>query len=156
MLILMYRKCEYLCYSGEHPDLKFWTLFNSLKNISRLISWVLCFLFVSDIFLPYQPANLAQSQSFPLETNNLTGFISCLTLLDQILAKDLLPIMMWNWLLMSQVTLSITATSMDRKIVIGRWATDRNEFYSSIEMDELFFFNQVLTDTEITMLKPKS
>ena len=53
-------------------------------------------------------------------------------------------------------TRPITATSVDRRIVIGRWATDRDEFYSSLEMDELVFFNKALTDAEIRMLKPKS
>ena len=40
----------------------------------------------------------------------------------------------------------------DRRIVIGRYFVESAGTYSSFQMDELLFFNQLLTDPEIIML----
>ena len=93
-------KCEYLKYCSEYPDLNF-EYIGTISKKCQANSWVLFFSFVSDMNLPYQLVSSANSE-FPLETHNLTGFISCSSLLDQILAKDLLSTTMGNWLLMSQ------------------------------------------------------
>ena len=45
--------------------------------------------------------------------------------------------------------------SIDRRIVIGRLSTDVDDHYTTLEMDELLFFNQPLTDAEIRMLRPR-
>ena len=37
-------------------------------------------------------------------------------------------------------------------IVIGRTLTDLDNYYTSIQVDELLFYNRTLTDPEITML----
>ena len=42
------------------------------------------------------------------------------------------------------------------KVVIGKFFTDRNERYSNIEMDELYFFNTVLNTEEISTLMYKA
>ena len=44
----------------------------------------------------------------------------------------------------------------DRRIVIGRYFAESVGTYSSIQVDELLFFNQLLTDDEITMLSQLS
>ena len=43
-------------------------------------------------------------------------------------------------------------SSTDGRIVIGRYFTNADEKYASIEVDELVFFNQALTSTEINQL----
>ena len=40
----------------------------------------------------------------------------------------------------------------DRRIVIGRYFVKSAVSYSSVQVDELLFFDQMLTDPEITML----
>ena len=40
----------------------------------------------------------------------------------------------------------------DGKIVIGRVFTEINNFYASVQVDELLFFNQTLTEAEIRLL----
>ena len=40
----------------------------------------------------------------------------------------------------------------DRRIVIGRYYAESAEINNSFQVDELLFFNQELTDHEITML----
>ena len=42
----------------------------------------------------------------------------------------------------------------DRRIVIGRYFAEIEGTYSSIQVDELLLFNQMLTDPEVTMLSP--
>ena len=44
----------------------------------------------------------------------------------------------------------------DRRIVIGRYHAKSEGTYSSLQVDELLFFNQMLTDDEITMLSQLS
>ena len=39
-----------------------------------------------------------------------------------------------------------------RRIVIGRYFVEPPDIHSSMQVDELLFFNQLLTDDEITML----
>ena len=41
--------------------------------------------------------------------------------------------------------------NLSRRIFIGI-NFDRNDYYSSVQVDEMFFFNQALTETEITSL----
>ena len=55
----------------------------------------------------------------------------------------------------TRILTGITA-SMDRRIVIGRFYTDVDDKYSSLEMDELLFFKKVLTGAEIRMLRPRA
>ena len=43
-------------------------------------------------------------------------------------------------------------TNGDRRIVIGRRFSGSDERYASVQMDELLFFNEALTKTEITIL----
>ena len=38
------------------------------------------------------------------------------------------------------------------KVVIGKFYTDRNERYSNVEMDELYFFNQALDSDLVSAL----
>ena len=45
-----------------------------------------------------------------------------------------------------------TFPSSDGRIVIGRSRTDGNSDYASVQVDELLFFNQSLTEQEIMML----
>ena len=40
----------------------------------------------------------------------------------------------------------------DGRIVVGRALTDLDGFYASVQVDELTFFNQALTQEEITVL----
>ena len=47
---------------------------------------------------------------------------------------------------------SSTSVSNNGTIVIGRLFTDLNEFYGSVQMDELLFYNRTLTEPEIRML----
>ena len=42
--------------------------------------------------------------------------------------------------------------SVDGRIVIGRLYTNSDQAYSSVEIDELRFFNQTLSEAQITML----
>ena len=42
-----------------------------------------------------------------------------------------------------------TRSAGDSKVVIGRWQTNRDQWYGSVDVDELLFFNQKLTDQEI-------
>ena len=44
----------------------------------------------------------------------------------------------------------------DRRIVIGRYFVKSGVTYSSIQVDELLLFDQMLTDDEITMLSQLS
>ena len=44
------------------------------------------------------------------------------------------------------------SSSMDRRIVIGRSSTNSDDNYSSVQMDDLCFFNRALTKAEITMM----
>ena len=39
-----------------------------------------------------------------------------------------------------------------RRILIGRLFFDHDDYYTSVQVDEMFFFNQALTETEITGL----
>ena len=41
----------------------------------------------------------------------------------------------------------------DSRIVIGRSFTEVDEDYASVEVDELLFFNEALTEPEINLLK---
>ena len=43
-------------------------------------------------------------------------------------------------------------TQGDGRIAVGRRFTELDEAYSSVQVDELLFFNQTLTDDEIIML----
>ena len=45
-----------------------------------------------------------------------------------------------------------SVTAIDTKIVIGRRFTEVDDFYSSIQMDELLFFNYVLGDDDVKQL----
>ena len=40
----------------------------------------------------------------------------------------------------------------DGRIVVGRRYTDRDQQYSSVQVDELIFFNKALTTTDIALL----
>ena len=40
----------------------------------------------------------------------------------------------------------------ERGIVIGRFNYKIDQLYASVQVDEMFFFNQALTETEITSL----
>ena len=40
----------------------------------------------------------------------------------------------------------------DGRIVIGRYFVGKEGIYPSVQVDELLFFNQTLTESEITML----
>ena len=40
----------------------------------------------------------------------------------------------------------------DGKVIIGRYFTDEDDFYGSVEVDELFFFNTALSDSDIMKL----
>ena len=42
-----------------------------------------------------------------------------------------------------------TRSSGDCKVVIGRLYADTDDWYGSVDVDELLFFNQKLTDQEI-------
>ena len=42
------------------------------------------------------------------------------------------------------------------RIVVGRWYTDRDQDYASVQIDELIFFNNFLTLEEIMSLGPHS
>ena len=44
----------------------------------------------------------------------------------------------------------------DRRIVIGRYFAESAGTYSSIQVDELLFFNQMLIDPQVTMLSQLS
>ena len=44
----------------------------------------------------------------------------------------------------------------DRRIVMGRYFVKSATSYSSVQVDELLFFNQLLTDDKITMLSQLS
>ena len=46
----------------------------------------------------------------------------------------------------------LIGTSVDGRIVIGRLYTNSDQAYSSVEIDELRFFNQSLSEAQITML----
>ena len=37
----------------------------------------------------------------------------------------------------------------DGRIVVGRYWVDRDERYSSVQVDELIYFNEPLTDTDV-------
>ena len=37
----------------------------------------------------------------------------------------------------------------DGRIVVGRFFTDRNQQYASVQVDELIFFNRTLTSAEV-------
>ena len=41
---------------------------------------------------------------------------------------------------------------MDGRIVIGKFFTNSDDRYSSIQMDDLCFFNRALSEAEITMM----
>ena len=43
-------------------------------------------------------------------------------------------------------------SNLDRRILIGRLFYIRDDYYASVVVDELFFFNQALTEPEITRL----
>ena len=40
----------------------------------------------------------------------------------------------------------------DGRIVVGRWFTDQDKWYTSIQIDELIFFNRFLSSDEIAAL----
>ena len=40
----------------------------------------------------------------------------------------------------------------DGRIVVGRRHTDRNQNYASVQVDELIFFNQALSDNEVQLI----
>ena len=40
----------------------------------------------------------------------------------------------------------------DGKVVLGRWSTDGDGDYASVDVDEVLFFNQFLTDDQISQL----
>ena len=44
----------------------------------------------------------------------------------------------------------------DRRIVFGRYFADSAGTYSSIQIDELLLFNQLLTDPQVTILSQYS
>ena len=43
--------------------------------------------------------------------------------------------------------------SGDGRVVVGRYHTDLDEKYASVDVDELLFFNHRLTDAQITSIK---
>ena len=45
-----------------------------------------------------------------------------------------------------------TYSSGDGRIVVGRRYTDQNREYASVQVDELIFFNQNITQQEINVL----
>ena len=45
-----------------------------------------------------------------------------------------------------------SSTEPNGRIVIGRLFTEDNNFYGSVQVDELLFFNHSLTEGEITLL----
>ena len=45
--------------------------------------------------------------------------------------------------------ISESLSAGDGRIVVGRWYTDSDSYYSSIQVDELIFFNAALTDTDV-------
>ena len=40
----------------------------------------------------------------------------------------------------------------DGRIVVGRYYTTDNQYYASVQVDELIFFNEILTQQEISAL----
>ena len=53
----------------------------------------------------------------------------------------------------SDTRLAIKSRSAgDGRIVVGRHYTDRNQDYASVQVDELIFFNQALTQQQIDAL----
>ena len=40
----------------------------------------------------------------------------------------------------------------DNRIVVGRWYTDSNERYAGLHVDELMYFNTVLSTEEVYLL----
>ena len=40
----------------------------------------------------------------------------------------------------------------DGRIVVGRYRTNRNDHYGNMQVDELIFFNEALSQDDITML----
>ena len=50
------------------------------------------------------------------------------------------------------ITSHPSVTAIDTKIVIGRRFTEVNDFYSSLQMDELLFFNCVSGDDDVKQL----
>ena len=46
-----------------------------------------------------------------------------------------------------------TSQSGNGRVVVGRYHTDLDEKYASVDVDELLFFNHRLTDAQITSIK---
>ena len=85
-------------------------------------------------------------------TRGPTGFTLCLTSLDPKMDK----VVYHDGQLVVNETRLIKrrSTSMDRRIVVGRFSTDFDYSYTSLQMNELMFFNRPLTQAEIKMMNP--
>ena len=47
---------------------------------------------------------------------------------------------------------AVSYSAGDGRIVVGRWYTDKDDLYVSMQIDELLFFNRTLTPAEIGSL----
>ena len=45
------------------------------------------------------------------------------------------------------------APSGDGRVIVGRYYTDDDSFYATVDVDELLFFNEALTDDQVTKIK---
>ena len=52
--------------------------------------------------------------------------------------------------------LETTVPSGDGRVAVGRYQIADNDFYADIDVDELLFFNEALTDVEITQIRNMS
>ena len=48
---------------------------------------------------------------------------------------------------------ALALSAGDGRIVVGRYRTNRNDHYGNVQVDELIFFSESLSQDDITMLR---